>query len=112
MRHDLGNDVAGDGPKFKGRGFIQITGRFNYETYLHKLAVDLIGNPDLALQPTIAAEIVAQYFKDRGCDKFCNTQNWTEVRVLVNGGNGIDVLNGGTTHGLTLFKNVIGQYLA
>lgn len=101
-RHDLGNDVQGDGPKFKGRGYIQLTGRYNYETYLHKLKVDLIGNPDLALDPTIAAEIFAQYFKDRGCDIACNAQNWTKVRQLVNGG----------TNGLQTFLAVIAQYLA
>jgi predicted chitinase len=101
-RHDLGNDVAGDGPKFKGRGYIQLTGRYNYETYLHKLGVDLIGNPDLALNVQTAAEIFARYFKDRGCDVACNAQNWTRVRLLVNGG----------TNGLQLFLSVIAQYLA
>lgn len=101
-RHDLGNDVAGDGPKFKGRGYIQLTGRYNYETYLHKLKIDLTGNPDLALDPTIAALIFAQYFKDRGCDVACNAQNWTRVRYLVNGG----------TNGLQLFQNVVAQYLS
>ena len=111
-RHDLGNDVAGDGPKFKGRGYIQLTGRYNYETYLHKLGIDLIGNPDLALDQTTSAKIFAQYFKDRGCDIQCNAQNWAKVRQLVNGGNGIDTLNGGTTNGLNLFKSIVATYLA
>lgn len=101
-RHDLGNDVPGDGVKFKGRGYIQLTGRFNYETYLHKLGVDLIGNPALALDPATSAKIFAQYFKDRGCNVACNNLQWTKCRQLVNGG----------TNGLDVFLSVINQYLA
>lgn len=100
-RKDLGNDVPGDGMKFKGRGYIQLTGRFNYETYTHKLGKDLICNPVLALDPQNSAVIFARYFKDRGCNVACNNQDWTKVRKLVNGG----------TNGLTEFLAVVKQYL-
>ena len=56
---DLGNIKAGDGPRFKGRGYVQITGRANYRKFSTKLGVDLIGNPDLALDPPISYKIAS-----------------------------------------------------
>lgn len=49
-RSDLGNTQAGDGVKFKGRGYVQITGRRNYTLYSQKTGKDLVGNPDLVAQ--------------------------------------------------------------
>lgn len=46
-RSDLGNTQAGDGVRFKGRGYVQLTGRANYKKYSDKLGKDLIGNPDI-----------------------------------------------------------------
>ena len=54
----LGNTVKGDGFRFRGRGFVQITGRFNYKKASEKLGVDLLAEPDKALQPDIAAKII------------------------------------------------------
>lgn len=99
-RMDLGNTQTGDGPLFKGRGFIQLTGRSNYTAYANKLTLDLVNHPDIALAPYEAAQILAQYFKDKGCDIACNSQDWTKVRQLVNGG----------TNGLDVFLSVVNQY--
>ncbi|RMH02094.1 MAG: hypothetical protein D6706_00800, partial [Chloroflexi bacterium] len=54
----LGNTQPGDGPKYKGRGFVQLTGRRNYQFYTDYLGVDLINNPTLAADPQIATKIV------------------------------------------------------
>ncbi|WP_151982401.1 MULTISPECIES: glycoside hydrolase family 19 protein [Acinetobacter] len=56
----LGNtDLAdGDGFKYRGRGFVQITGLDNYQRFSTLLNIDLINNPDLALDPNIAAKIM------------------------------------------------------
>ncbi len=85
-RSDLGNTQAGDGVRFKGRGFIQLTGRANYEEYGRKLGVDLVGNPDLALDPKISAKILVEYFAERGVDDKAASGNWEGVRRAVNGG--------------------------
>ena len=61
----LGNTQPGDGPRFKGRGYIQLTGRWNYEHFGKKVGVDLIANPELAADPDVAAAIAVQFYKDR-----------------------------------------------
>ena len=57
-RADLGNIYPGDGELYKGRGFVQLTGRANYEKYSEILGVDLIAAPQLASDPEIAARIL------------------------------------------------------
>lgn len=46
-RKDLGNTQAGDGVKFKGRGFIQITGRANYTSLSKEFGIDFTTTPTL-----------------------------------------------------------------
>jgi peptidoglycan L-alanyl-D-glutamate endopeptidase CwlK len=63
-RQDLGNLGPPDGRRFRGRGFIQLTGRKNYKFYGSLLGYDLIGNPELANTPQPAAQILAAYLKE------------------------------------------------
>lgn len=53
----LGNKYQGDGPRFKGRGFMQLTGRDNYTKCSKAIGVDLVQNPRLvATNKKIAAD--------------------------------------------------------
>lgn len=54
----LGNTQKGDGAKFLGRGYVQITGRSNYEKYAKILGVPLAEKPELACDPEIAYRIM------------------------------------------------------
>lgn len=63
-RRDLGNSQSGDGVRFKGRGYVQITGRNNYSNWSRKLGIDLVGNPELAERPETAARILVQGMKE------------------------------------------------
>lgn len=105
-RLDLGNTQPGDGKRYKGRGLIQITGRSNYAVFGQKIGLDLISNPDLALDLTTSAKILAHYFKDRGVVDACLRGNWLLVRKLVNGVN----KKTGLPNGWEGFQKIIYQY--
>ncbi len=62
---DLGNSQPGDGAKFKGRGFVPLTGRANYTRYGKQLGIDLVGNPDWANAPEVAAVLLASFLADK-----------------------------------------------
>lgn len=97
-RKDLGNRGAPDGENFKGRGFVQLTGRFNY-TKLDKelgLAGRLVTSPALANDRDIAAKILARFLKDAEAPirHALGSADLKKARKLVNGG----------THGYKEFK--------
>lgn len=85
-RKDLGNTQPGDGARFRGRGFVQITGRTNYEHFGGEIGKDLVMNPDLALDPATSADVLALFFQERHIPFYADQQNWEMVRRRVNGG--------------------------
>ena len=106
-RADLGNLGPPDGESFKGRGFIQITGRANYA--LHSVAIglgdQLIENPDLANDPKIAARLLASFLKthEERIRAALTAGNLREARRLVNGGShGLDAFTSAYHTGLAL----------
>jgi putative chitinase len=54
----LGNTMPGDGARYHGRGYVQLTGRANYATATAKLGTDLVNHPELALGDAIAAKVM------------------------------------------------------
>lgn len=62
-RKDLGNNKSGDGVKFAGRGYVQITGRINYTKYAKLTGLDLVNHPELVKEPSTAAFILVHGFK-------------------------------------------------
>lgn len=58
-----GNTEAGDGYKYRGRGFIQLTGKGNYAEASKALGLDLVNNPDMAADPAIAAKIATWFWQ-------------------------------------------------
>jgi hypothetical protein len=84
---DLGNTRPGDGFLFRGRGYVQITGRANYRKASERLGIDLVVFPDEALKPEIAAKILV-----RGClegwftgQKLADFDSYADMRRVVNG---------------------------
>ena len=61
----LGNKYPGDGEKYHGRGFIQLTGRDNYRMAQTALNIPLLQQPELAERPDIAAKIAVWYWQTR-----------------------------------------------
>lgn len=59
----LGNTEPGDGPKYCGRGYVQLTWKDNYRAMSGVAGVDLVADPDAAMQPAIAAKIMSHGMK-------------------------------------------------
>ena len=85
-RKDLGNVRPGDGRRFRGRGWIQLTGRYNYTKAGEALGIDLANNPEKAADPDIAMDVAIWYFEDRVMNRISNPQNIKGITKAVNGG--------------------------
>lgn len=59
---EYGNNTAGDGYKYRGRGFNQLTYKSAYKFYGDKIGVDLVNNPDLLNNPSVAADVMLEFF--------------------------------------------------
>lgn len=95
-RRDIGNRGAPDGARYKGRGFIQLTGRSNYRVYGTKIGVDLEDQPDKANEAVTAGLILACFLKDKELKikSAIVERDFARARRQVNGG----------THGLDNFR--------
>lgn len=94
-RKDLGNTQPGDGRRFKGRGRIQITGRFNYQAYTdylktskHIPVIDFIANPaKLATEP-YATDAAGWFWAIKiKANPIADKPDFLRTQVLVNGRN-------------------------
>jgi putative chitinase len=84
-RKSLGNTQPGDGKRYKGRGFIQLTGRANYDAAGAALKLDLITHPELAATPAVAARVAAWYWMTRGLNALADKFNFTAITKAING---------------------------
>ncbi len=89
-RRDLGNEGAPDGQLYRGRGFVQLTGRANYIALDKSLGLDgaLLREPEIANEPAIAAKIMAIFLRhrERAIKIALLTPDLARARRLVNGG--------------------------
>ncbi|MDW0357815.1 glycoside hydrolase family 19 protein [Halomonas venusta] len=88
----MGNTEPGDGHRYRGRGFTQLTGRDNYTAASEALGIDLVNNPDMAADPEVAAKVATWYWQNRGGLSEASKRGDTrEVTRLINGGhNGLE----------------------
>jgi putative chitinase len=90
FRTDLGNSKQGDGDRYKGRGFIQLTGRHNYEVHGRAIGLGdrLVQTPDLANDRDIAGKLLASFLKakERAIKEALLENDLRSARRLVNGG--------------------------
>ena len=84
-RKDLGNTQKGDGKRFKGRGFIQLTGRKNYQDFYNDgwCSDNIIAYPDLVTRYPLD-QMVSMWFWDRN--------NLNDLADLDNGANGEEIV--------------------
>lgn len=69
-RKDLGNTNTGDGKLFKGRGYIQITGRYNYKLYSDYKGIDFLSNPKLLATPQYAMDSAGWFWDTKKTKQF------------------------------------------
>lgn len=106
-RKDLGNQGPPDGECFRGRGYIQLTGRFNYGKYGAAIGIgnQLLTNPERASDPQIAAQLLSAFLKDKEAPikEALQDNDLKAARRLVNGGaHGLDRFSDAYTIGLKL----------
>lgn len=105
----LGNDQFGDGKKYMGRGFVQLTGKANYLKYGYLIGVGskLAETPELANDPSIAAQILAAYMREKVAviSNALRQGDFRSARRAVNGGlNGMEEFATAYTIGVNLMR--------
>lgn len=81
-----GDAGSGDGWRYRGRGYIQITGRDAYEQIGAIAGLDLVGVPDLAFQPDSALHVACAFWKWKTLNTLCDGGDFTAVTKRINGG--------------------------
>ena len=89
-RTGLGNTQKGDGRRFKGRGFFQTTGRFNYgqvtKATQKRLGIDFVKNPEKLAEIPIAVESACIFWEENDCEKYADAGDIFGVSGIVNRG--------------------------
>ena len=85
-RKDLGNTIAGDGSKYRGRGLIQITGRGNYMACGEGLGLDLVKQPELLEKPQHACMSAAWFWATKGLNTLADAGQFDKITQRINGG--------------------------
>ena len=84
-RTDLGNVYIGDGPRFKGRGLIQLTGRANYEAYGQYLGVRVVDTPEL-VSTQYMADAAGWFWMRKNLNPLADSDDIKAITKKVNGG--------------------------
>lgn len=100
-RKNLGNTQAGDGYKFRGRGYIQLTGRAQYQAFANAIGrQDIMKNPDIIAKDKNLAVLSAAWYWKTYIHTLANKGRFREARVRANGG----------TIGLNHVMQLVEQY--
>lgn len=85
-RKDLGNTVKGDGLRFKGRGYIQVTGRYNYTAISKDTRIDYLNNPQWLEREPDAMISALWYWQKRNLNKYADAKDVKGATKVINGG--------------------------
>lgn len=103
----IGNVAPGDGWLYRGRGFVQLTGRANYRKIGQEIGVDLEGNPKLAsTDPKVMAKIAVNFFKNsKQLQSITSNGNFGYAARGLNGGNDLP----GMDKRFSLYKDYLAK---
>jgi putative chitinase len=86
-----GDEQSGEGFLYRGRGFLQITGKENYFNLANDTDIDCLKNPDLLLEEPNAMISALWFWKKKGLNIFADEDNLSTITKRINGGfNGIE----------------------
>lgn len=85
-RKDLGNTSVGDGPKYRGRGLLQVTGKANYRACGMALGLDLLTSPELLEQPVNACRSAGWFWTWKQLNQFADADRFGALTRAINGG--------------------------
>lgn len=85
-RKNLGNTKPGDGLKFKGRGYIQVTGRFNYTAISNDLGIDYLNNPEWLEREADAMISALWYWRKKKLNAYADKGDVEGATKIINGG--------------------------
>lgn len=91
-RMSNGNEASGDGWRYRGRGFIQLTGKSNYHAYKKDSGVDVVSTPDeVAQNPTVVVDAAGWYWNKNNLNRYADQDDIRNITRRINGGmNGLD----------------------
>lgn len=84
----LGNDQPGDGWRYRGRGYIQLTGKANYAEFSQRLFGDdrLVRDPHQAAEPATAIRIAGAFWVAKGLNSLADLDDLEAITRRINGG--------------------------
>ena len=84
----MGNrdEASGDGYRFRGSGWLQLTGHDNFYHAGKGCGVDLVMKPDLVRTPEYAAMTAGWFWNTHKCNDVAQTQDWVKLTKIINGG--------------------------
>lgn len=87
-RNGNGDELSGDGWKYRGGGYLQLTGKANYKIVGDKIGVDLVTSPDLIHQPKYALESACVFWLNHNLNSIADKSgdDVTAITKVINGG--------------------------
>jgi putative chitinase len=85
----MGNrdEASDDGWRFRGSGWLQLTGHDNFYHAGKACGVDFVMSPDLVRTPQYAAMTAGWFWSTHKCNEVAQNQDWTKLTKIINGGN-------------------------
>ena len=84
----MGNrdEASGDGWRFRGSGWLQLTGHDNFYHAGKAIGQDFVMNPDLVRTPEFAAQTAGWFWSTHNCNAKADVKDWTGLTKIINGG--------------------------
>lgn len=84
----MGNrdEASDDGHRFRGSGWIQLTGHDNFYHFGKAMGIDFVMNPDLVRTPKYAAHSAGWFWSTHKCNELAEVMDWRKLTRVINGG--------------------------